>query len=136
MRSFLGGLAVITLVGWVGFGAGFSGEWNSGMSFTDGSASFTNTFTLHLSFSGWELESTWVLATPEFSSHSLTFQGALGLIDYEAGLSFHIAGSELSRTDTGWAMRGLTWTGGDLTLELPIGDFTLRLTLVTAPPAH
>lgn len=30
-------------------------------------------------------------------------------------------------------MEGLEWTGGYLTLELPLGNLTLRLTLITAP---
>ena len=30
-------------------------------------------------------------------------------------------------------MEGLEWTGGYLTLELPLGNLTLHLTLITAP---
>lgn len=134
MRSALGSLAVVAVVASLGVGAGLSGGWSSGVSFADGITSFTSTITLNLSFSGWELESTWDLAAPELNSHTLTFRGSLGLLDYEAGLSFRFTSPRLSPlSGSGWAMEGLEWTGGYLTLELPLGNLTLRLTLLTAP---
>jgi len=134
MKSALGSLVGVGVVAWLGVGAGLSGGWSSGISFADGITSFTSTLTLNLSFSGWELESTWDLAAPELNSHTLTFRGSLGLLAYEAGLSFRFTSPKLSPLpDSGWAMEGLEWSGGYLSLELPLGNLTLRLTLLTPP---
>jgi len=135
MRSLWGSLAVVVLAAWVGLGAGFSGEWSSQVAFAGGDALFSNNLTLHLTFSGWELTSTWDLAVPFLSNHTLTFHGTLGLLNYQAGLSFRLASPELYASDTlsGWELEGLKWTGGFLTLELPLGDFTLRLTILHGP---
>jgi len=134
MKRLWGSLAAVVLVAWVGFGAGFSGEWSSRLALAGGEALFSNTLTLHLTFSGWELESTWDLAAPELNAQTLTFQGSLGLLNYEAGLSFRFTALELSPLDSAsWAAEGLEWTGGFLTLELPLGDLTLRLTILHGP---
>ena len=134
MRSALGSLVVVAVVASLGIGAGLSGGWSSGISFAEGIASFTSTINLHLSLSGWELKSTWDLAAPELNFHTLTFRGSLGLLDYEAGVSFRFTSPKLAtRSGSGWALEGLEWTGGHLSLELPLGNLTLRLTLLTAP---
>jgi hypothetical protein len=135
MKRLWGSLAAVVLVAWVGFGTGLSGEWSSQVAFAGGDALFSNTLTLHLTFSGWELTSTWDLAAPELSTHTLTFQGSLGLLNYEAGFSFRFTSLELSPLGGahGWAAEGLEWTGGFLTLELPLGDLTLRLTILHGP---
>ena len=133
MRSFRSGMAAVALVGWIGLGVGISGDWSSQLALAGGEASFTHALTLHLTFSGWELESTWDLAAPELNSQALTFQGSLGFLDWQAGLSFHLTGLEPFPNGSGWAAAGLEWTGGFLALELPLGDLNLRLTIITAP---
>ena len=134
-KALWGTLAAMFLVTWVGFGAGFPGEWSSQVAFAGGEALFSNTLTLHLTFSGWELTSTWDLAAPELNTHTLSFQGSLGLLSYQADFSFHFTSLELSSLDGTpvWAVEGLEWTGGFLTLELPLGDLTLRLTILHGP---
>lgn len=131
MRPSICILAAVFVFAGSGASADLTWGWNSQLSFSQGKAHLTSTLTLHVSASWWDLASRWDLSSPGFSSHSLSLHGSLGPLHCRAGLSFQLASPGVSPLGgTGWAANGLEWTGGFLSLELPLRAITLRLTIL------
>lgn len=135
-KAWIVGVAVL-LAGWASSGADLSGQWTSGIAFTSGGVSLTQSFTLRLAGPGWGLTSSWDPTLPTFSHHSFVLQGSFGNMDWTAGLSFRVAAGAEPLTQQAQARllpwKGLSWTGGFVSFEIVLGSLTLRLTLLSEP---
>lgn len=125
--------AMLVLMGWMGCAANFTGEWTTRLTFAGGSMQPSSTLTLNLGLPGWEFSSTWSLAGS--ISSTLAFQGAVGPLGLRAGASFLlIPGSRGAVYErgalVGWSAEGLKFTGAFLSLEMVLGNLTLRVTFV------
>lgn len=138
MKAMLG-LCAVLLASSTALALDLSGEWTAQMTFASGGVSPSTTFTLHLAGSGWRLASSWDPAFLDVSSHSLVLKSSLGPLGVTAGASFHLstrtalasmgAGSDPSV----WTADGFSFRGGFVSLELALGNLTLRLTFISGP---
>ncbi|MBC7220649.1 hypothetical protein H5T55_04160 [Candidatus Bipolaricaulota bacterium] len=131
--------AAALLAGSTALALDLSGQWTSGLTFTSGTASMTNTFTLHLAGSGWHLTSSWDPASLEVSSHTLVLKNGLGPVNVTAGVSFHLS-ARTALTQVGsrdnpflWSADGFSFRSGFVSFELALGNLTLQLTFHRGP---
>ena len=137
-KTWISCVAVL-LVGSAAFAVDLSGEWASQLTFASGTVAASNTFTLHLAGSGWQLTTSWDPVLPAVSSHMLVLRGSLGVLTWTAGASFDLAAhGALPRLRGGeglalWSADGFALRSGFVSFDLVLGDLTLRLTLHQAP---
>lgn len=116
-----------------------SGQWTSGLTFTSGTASVTNTFTLHLAGPGWRLTSAFDPSSLGVSDHTLVVRSGLGPVNVTAGVSFQLSspGGAPALARQGdralWTADGFTFQSGFVSFELALGNLTLQLTLHRGP---
>ncbi|MCX7750231.1 MAG: hypothetical protein N2320_01485 [Candidatus Bipolaricaulota bacterium] len=127
--------ALVALLGAAGLGQGMSGWWTSSLTFSSQGVSLSSAFTLHLTGPGWQLASTFDPTLRGPSVHSLTLEARFGAWTVEAGASvllppaarFARAGSSL------WATSSPVLQSGFVSVELALGNLTLRLSFQAGP---
>ncbi len=127
--------AFLVFTGVVGLSLGFSGSWSTFISLSHPIAP-VNTLSLSFGFAEWELTATSVLKGTSFMRQELVLSGSLGALGIAAGAAFRIPeAAAFSRAGPmDFSLEGVEFIGGYISLELELGNLTLKLTLVEGTP--
>jgi len=128
---------VVLVFGLTGLAADISGTWSTSITL-GGALNPTSTLTLNLGFADWEFSTTWTFAELSLSAASFDLRGGLGALGVAVGASFRpahpIVSSFVGPDLAGISLSGWEFVGGYISLELSLGNFTLRVTFMEGGP--
>ena len=115
----------VLLVALPALAANLSGSWNTSLSFGN-ETSLTNTLTLGLSLSGWEIQSLSNFRGLNLFDQAFLFRGTLGNVNLAMGLHLKPISEPILGTVSA---QPFALSEGFASFELKLGNFTLGLTL-------
>ncbi len=124
--------AVVVTLGIVGVGQEISGSWTSGLTLGGHGVSLAWGLTLRLAGPGWGITTTFDPALRAPSVGALTLGAQFGAWTLEAGAVVLLPppSARTFGSSTGpWATPRMVFRSGFVSLELAVGNLTLRLTL-------
>ncbi len=132
-------VVAVLVLGFTGVAADISGSWSTSLALGEGVAT-QNALTLNLGFADWRLMATWTFSGLSMSGADLSLEGSFGALGVAAGISFRptdLSVSPHSNADfTGLSLAGWEFTGGFISVEVSLGNLTLKVTLVEESPRY
>jgi|GEM_PF-1886721 hypothetical protein len=139
MRRFVFLAVILSVLGASAPGSDLVGMWSTTISLGDGLSSLS-VLAFNFGLADWELTTTWTFSELSLSRADLALVGNFGPVGIAAGVSFCLADTAVSSLSsaafTGISLGGWKFTGGYISFELSLGNFTLKVTFVERTPQY